>query len=106
MRSIFLFIQSIALLAAANVAFAAEPVRIGVSLGLTGKYAELGLMHMRAYALWAEEVNKRGGLLGRPVEMVIVDDGSNPANAVEIYRDQISVQRVDHVFGPYSSEIT
>ena len=106
MRFIVLFFQSIALLAAANVAFAAEPVRIGVSLGLTGKYAELGLMHERAYLLWENEINGRGGLLGRPVAMVIRNDESDPAKAAAIYRDLIARQNVDFVFGPYSSEIT
>jgi branched-chain amino acid transport system substrate-binding protein len=106
MRSKILFIQLIALLAAANVVFAAEPVRIGVSLGLTGKYKELAEMHKRAYRLWENEVNKRGGLLGRSVVMVIRDDESDPAKAAVIYRDLITGQKVDLVFGPYSSEIT
>ena len=96
----------LALLVAANVAFAAEPARIGVSLGLTGKYAELGLMQKRAYLLWENEINARGGLLGRPVELVIVDDGSEPAEAAAIYRDLIAGQKVDLVFGPYSSALT
>lgn len=89
-----------------TAAVAAEPLRIGVSLGLTGKYAELGHMQKRAYELWRDEINAAEGLLGRPVEMVIVDDGSEPARAAAIYRDLIAERKVDHVFGPYSSPIT
>ena len=93
-------------LSVAAATLAAEPVRIGVSLGISGKYEELGLMQKRAYELWQSEINARGGLLGRPVELVVVDDRSEPAKAAEIYRDLIAKQKVDLVFGPYSSGIT
>jgi branched-chain amino acid transport system substrate-binding protein len=85
---------------------AARPLRIGVSLGLTGIYAAPALMQQRAYALWRDEVNARGGILGRAVELEIRDDRSDAAQSRAIYTDYTSPGGVDHVFGPYSSEIT
>ena len=91
---------------AIEMAVAAEPVRIGVSLGLTGQYEQPSYMQLRAYELWRDDVNARGGLLGRPVELVIRDDGSDSMKARDIYRGFMAGGRVDHVFGPYSSGIT
>lgn len=85
---------------------AAEPIRIGLSLGLSGQYDELGAMHERAYRLWQSEINERGGLLGRSVEVIIEDDESNPEKAHEIYRKLVLEDQVDLVFGPYSSTLT
>jgi branched-chain amino acid transport system substrate-binding protein len=90
----------------ATSTLAAEDLRIGVSLALTGRYAELAKMQERAYRLWEAEANERGGLLGRKVEVKIVDDHSDSERAREAYRALISDERVDMVFGPYSSEIT
>jgi branched-chain amino acid transport system substrate-binding protein len=85
---------------------AAEPVRIGVSLGLSGRYERLAAMQKRAYLLWERHINETGGLLGRPVEMVIEDDESTADKAVALYRKLINDDRVDLLFGPYSSGIT
>lgn len=83
----------------------AKVVRIGISLGLTGKYRAPSTMQQRGYELWQSEVNRRGGLLGKPVELIIVDDQSSSKNAARIYRELITQRRVDLLFGPYSSEI-
>lgn len=91
---------------AVETTMAAEPLRIGVSLGLTGQYEQPSQMQMRAYELWRDDVNSRGGLLDRPVELVIRDDGSDKSRALDIYRDFIASGRIDNVFGPYSSQIT
>ena len=93
-------------LVATATSYAAEPVRIGLSLGLTGKYAPLALMQQRGYSLWQGEINEMGGLLGRPVEFILVDDESDPAKARDLYTRFIKKDRVDLVFGPYSSGIT
>jgi branched-chain amino acid transport system substrate-binding protein len=63
-------------------------------------------MQKRAYDLWRDEVNARGGLLGRPIQLSIRDDRSDPALAVRIYREFVQSKAVDHVIGPYSSELT
>lgn len=70
--------------APAPIGAAPEPVRIGVSLGLTGRYAEFGAMQERGFRLWEEGVNVRGGLLGRPVRLEVRDDGSAAARVGEI----------------------
>ncbi len=80
--------------------------RIGVSLGLTGQYADLARMQERAYKLWEAQVNRRGGIRGRTVEVQIVDDRSNADRARQLYRTLILEKRVDMVFGPYSSNVT
>jgi|GEM_PF-147469 len=86
--------------------FSAEPINIGVSLGLTGKYAEMSDMSMKAYRLWEADINQKGGLLGKQVHVSIYDDKGDPAIAAEIYKRLIEEENVDFVFGPYSSEIT
>ena len=81
------------------------PIRIGVSLGLTGQYENIARHQQRAYRLWEKSVNGRGGLLGRRVQLIIHDDKSDPAVARRIYEDLIRKDKVDFVFGPYSSSI-
>lgn len=84
----------------------ADPIRIGVTLGLTGKYEPIGGMQRDAYILWQDHVNADGGVLGRQVRMLILDDQSDKATAVEKYRDLMEKEKVDMIFGPYSSELT
>ena len=103
-RSLLLF--GVLIFLACGAARAVEPVRIGVSLGLTGKYAALAAMQQRGYQLWQRDINSKGGLLGRPVQIVIVDDESKPKRAAKLYKQLIKENRVDFVFGPYSSGIT
>ncbi|SFU36776.1 amino acid ABC transporter substrate-binding protein [Pseudoduganella namucuonensis] len=100
----YVFLMMLSLMAAA--AQAVEPVKIGVSLSLTGKYAELGRMSQNAYKLWETDINRQNGLLGRPVRVMVVDDKSDAQIAKEIYRRLIEEDKVDLIFGPYSSEIT
>ncbi|HJV24165.1 MAG TPA: amino acid ABC transporter substrate-binding protein [Aromatoleum sp.] len=82
------------------------PLRIGLSLSLSGAYANNGDMQQKAYQLWAAQVNQRGGLLGRPVELLVRDDRSTPDFARAIYEGLIERDRVDLVFSPFSSGIT
>ncbi|NCO84524.1 MAG: amino acid ABC transporter substrate-binding protein [Nitrospirae bacterium] len=81
-------------------------IKIGVSLGLTGKYSEMSDMQMKGFRLWESDVNKRGGLLGKKVRVIIYDDKSDPRTAKSLYEHLILNDKVDLVFGPYSSEIT
>jgi branched-chain amino acid transport system substrate-binding protein len=94
------------LLMAPAVAAAREPITIGLSLGLTGKYSEMSRMQQRGYRLWQDHLNGSGGLLGARVEIRIVDDESDPGRSAEIYRRLILQDKVDLVFGPYASSIT
>lgn len=84
-------------------AFAEEVLQLGGTLSLTGKYAELGTMNEKAYRLWERDVNRKGGLLGRQVNVTILDDKSDPVLAKQLYLDLIVKNKVDLVLGPYSS---
>jgi len=85
---------------------AAPPLRIGLSLGLSGVYATDAEMQGKAYRLWTDQVNRRGGILGRRVEMIIRDDKSDAATARLIYEDYVLHDGADLLMGPYSSSIT
>lgn len=109
-RRRFLHLLAGAALAGAWPAWAGEaraaPLRIGLSLGLTGAYAHDSEMQWLAYRLWADELNARGGLLGRSVELLVRDDHSDPARARELYEALITRERVELLLSPFSSPIT
>jgi branched-chain amino acid transport system substrate-binding protein len=81
----------------------ADPVRIGMSLALTGAGASPSKVINTALEIWRDDVNAKGGLLGRPVELVIYDDQSSPANVPNIYTKLITVDKVDLLLGPYGT---
>lgn len=83
-----------------------EPVRIGTTQSLTGHYKEFGIEQLRGLQMWAADVNARGELLGRPVEIVHYDDGSRDAGTVKGFTELISQGNVDALVGPYSSSLT
>jgi len=78
-----------------------EPIRIGCTLPLTGPFADTGVWVQRGYEFWAEDVNARGGLLGRPVEVRILDDASSVERATSLLERLITVDRVDLILGGY-----
>jgi branched-chain amino acid transport system substrate-binding protein len=84
---------------------AAEPILIGVSLPLTGDFSEPGKGVQRGYEAWAKIVNDAGGLLGRKVELKILDDQSNADRVVSDYEQLIGRDKVDLVFGPFSTRL-
>lgn len=79
---------------------------IGVSLSLTGDFADPGKAAKRGYDLWVSDVNARGGVLGRKVSLKVVDDTSNPNQVTTNYTNLITKDKVDLVIGPYSSLLT
>src|SRR5579864_336031 len=81
---------------------AADPIKIGFSMALTGSVAQNGKQLIIALELWRDDINAHGGLLGRPVELVYYDDQSNPANVPNIYTKLISVDKVDLLLGTYA----
>jgi branched-chain amino acid transport system substrate-binding protein len=87
-------------------ATAQGPIRIGASLSLTGTYAKLGKNQHEGYQLCIKDLNARGGLLGRKVDLVVYDDQSMPATAVRLYEKLITEDKVDAVMGPYSSPVS
>lgn len=80
-----------------------EPIVIGASLPLTGMFAIPGAGHRDGYQLWAELVNEKGGLLGRPVELIITDNRSDTAEVVSQYERFINVDKVDALLGTFST---
>lgn len=80
-----------------------EPIRIGISLPLTGEFSQPGQAAKEGYEIWQEMVNDSGGLLGRPVELVIKDDASNQNTVVADYNALISQDDVDLLLGTFSS---
>ena len=87
-------------------AAAQTPIKIGASMSVTGTYAKPGSYQKEGYDVCIDELNAKGGLLGRKVELVIYDDQSQPATAVKLYEKLITEDKVDAVMGPYSSPIT
>jgi branched-chain amino acid transport system substrate-binding protein len=80
-----------------------SPIRIGMSLALTGAGASPAKVVNTALEVWRDDINAEGGLLGRPVELVIYDDQSTPANVPNIYTKLITVDKVDLLLGPYGT---
>ena len=79
------------------------PIKIGFSMALTGGLASGGKAALLSYQIWADEVNARGGLLGRKVELVNYDDQSNPSTVPGIYSKLIDVDKVDVVVSGYAT---
>ena len=82
------------------------PIKIGISLSLSGDFSDPGKAVKRGYDLWASYVNAHGGILGRQVQLKIVNDASDPNQAVSNYQKLITGDHVDLVFGPFSSLLT
>ncbi|MEE4143323.1 MAG: ABC transporter substrate-binding protein, partial [Halieaceae bacterium] len=104
-RNLLLSLCTLALTLAAG-AYAVEPIRIGTTQSLTGNLQEFGTNQLRGLQMWVGDVNARGELLGRPVELVHYDDGSDPARSAQLYKKLIQEDQVDLLVGPYSSNIT
>ena len=82
-----------------------DPIKIGFSLALTGPLAPNGKQALLGAKIWEEEINAKGGLLGRKVELVNYDDQSNPATVPGIYTKLLDVDKVDVVVGPYGTNL-
>lgn len=80
-----------------------DPIRIGGTLALTGPFAATAAIHEVAGNAFVEMLNENGGLLGRPVEWVVLDDESQAENAAALYERLITQESVDLVMGPYGT---
>ncbi len=83
-----------------------SPILIGTSLSLTGDFSTDGQAFQRGYLLWQDEVNAHGGLLGRKVKMVFLNDQSSPTTVATNYTKLIASDKVSLVFGPFSTLLT
>ena len=88
---------------AAHARTSAGPIKIGISLSLSGDFSDSGKAAQRGYKLWRNVVNAHGGVLGRKVELIVKDDTSSPTQASTNYQNFITKDKVDLVFGPFST---
>ena len=84
----------------------AKPITVGISLPLTGSFAADGQATLNGYKLWASDVNTNGGLLGRPVRLVIRNDNSNEKTVASDYNVLINQDHVDLTLAPFSTLLT
>ena len=82
------------------------PIKIGISLSLTGDFSADGMAFQQGYQLWRDTVNKSGGVLCRQVTLDIANDASDTTQVVTNYQKLITVDHVDAVFGPFSTKLT
>jgi len=87
-------------------AHAADPIKIGASLPLTGNFSVSGEKHEKGYQLCVDLINEKGGLLGRELDLIISDNRSDIGTALSQYERFINVDDVDLVFGTFSSKLT
>src|SRR2546423_3908820 len=83
-----------------------SPITIGASLSLSGDFAADGQAFQRGYQLWAEDQNRKGGLLGRKVKLDVISDSSSPSQVVSNYQKLIASNKDPLIFGPFSTLLT
>src|SRR5262245_62514835 len=100
-------LSAVVLLASADsfVAEAADPIKIGFGMALTGGLSANGKPALLAVQIWKDDINKRGGLLGRPVDLVYYDDQTNPATGPGIYTKLLDVDKVDLIISGYGTNL-
>jgi branched-chain amino acid transport system substrate-binding protein len=84
---------------------AAEPIKIGFGMALTGGLAPIGKSALLGMQIWQEDVNAKGGLLGRPVKLVFYDDQSTPSTVPALYSKLLDVDQVDLVVSGYATNM-
>lgn len=89
--------------APAGAPAADKPVLVGGSLGLTGPFSGPSAVYKAVYEYWVSRVNREGGLLGRPVKLVLYDDEGKPAVAQALYQRLLKEDNVDLVLAPYTT---
>jgi branched-chain amino acid transport system substrate-binding protein len=103
LRRLGLACLAIALAAIASPTRAADPIKIGFSMSLTGGLAGGGKSALLAIQIWAEDVNAKGGLLGRPVQLVFYDDQTTSSQVPAIYTKLLEIDKVDLVISGYAT---
>ena len=98
-------LAAVLLACAAPATRSAEPITLGLSIELTGPLAVVGKTGLLAMQIWAEDVNARSGLLGRPVKLVFYDDQSNPSLVPGIYTKLIDIDKVDLLVSSYGTNL-
>jgi len=98
-------LAALSMAAASLPAAAEEPLKIGFGMAETGPLAGTGKSALLAMTIWAEDVNAKGGLLGRQVKLIHYDDQSNPANVPALYAKLIDLDKVDLIISGYATPI-
>ncbi len=86
--------------------FAADKVTLGIAISQTGRYAEPAGRMVNSYNLYVDQMNAKGGWIGKKIDMVILDDKSDKQTSIKLYEKLITQDKVDLTMGPYSSGIT
>jgi branched-chain amino acid transport system substrate-binding protein len=94
-----------AFLAAPASAQTGEPIKIGYSMAMTGGLGPNGKSALLAQKIWEEDINAKGGLLGRPVKLIYYDDQTNPATVPGIYTKLLDIDKVDLIIGGYGTNM-
>jgi branched-chain amino acid transport system substrate-binding protein len=98
---------TVAALVCGTLAYAADPVRIGVGIAKTGDFAAAAAGPINSYQMWVDQVNAAGGLdvagTKRPIELILYDDQSDPAKDVQIYEKLITGDKVDLLLSPWGT---
>ncbi len=89
----------------ATPAPAAEPITIGLGIAQSGQLAANGKAALAGMKIWQDDVNAKGGLLGRPVKLVYYDDQSNPANVPALYTKLLEIDKVDLIVSGYATNM-
>ncbi|HEY4044486.1 MAG TPA: amino acid ABC transporter substrate-binding protein [Rhodopila sp.] len=92
-------------LASAPATRAADPITVGFGMALTGGLAPNGKSALIAMQIWQDQVNAKGGLLGRPVKLVYYDDQSNPSTVPGLYTKLLDIDKVDLVISGYGTNM-
>lgn len=90
---------------AVGPALAQNEIRIGYGMSLTGPLSPNGKSALLAQQIWAEDINAKGGLLGRPVKLVFYDDQTNPSTVPGIYTKLLDVDKVELIIGGYATNM-
>src|SRR2546428_393360 len=108
-RAVRYFARSLAacvlLFAGAAWAQSGEPIKIGYGIAMTGGLAPNGKSALLAQKIWEDDVNAKGGLLGRPVKLLVYDDQTNPATVPGIYTKLLEVDKVELIIGGYGTNV-
>src|SRR5579885_3376123 len=97
------FAWALALLAAGGARAEDKPITIGFGMAQTGGLASGGKSSILAMEIWRDQINKKGGLLGRPVKLIYYDDQSNPSTVPAIYTKLLDVDKVDFIVSGYGT---
>src|SRR5258708_16293495 len=82
-----------------------EPIKVGMSMALTGNLASGGKVMLITLQMWADDINAKGGLLGRPVKLIYYDDQSNGSQVPGIYTKLLDIDKVDLLFSSYATNV-